>query len=141
MKIKQIIDDTDLADFSSIMMELRTHIDTHEEIVKRMHTQMSTGYCLLGYWENDLPAAVAGYRVQESLTHGKYMCVDDFVVSSVVRNKGIGSKLLDYLLHLASHENCNKLVLDSAMSNHLAQRFYYGKNMKATALHFSYDLN
>ena len=141
MKIKQIIDDRDLAYFSPIMMELRAHIGTHEEIIKRVRIQMNTGYCLLGYWENDLPAAVAGYRVQENLTHGKYMYVDDFVVSSIVRNKGIGSKLLDHLFHLASRENCNKLVLDSAMSNHLAQRFYYGKNMQATALNFSYDLN
>lgn len=141
MKLKQIVDEAELVDFTSIMIELRAHIDTHEEIVKRLRTQMSLGYCLIGCWEKDLPVAVAGYRVLEGLTHGKYMYVDDFVVSSDVRNKGIGSKLLDHLLHQASRERCNKLILDSGISNHLAQRFFYGKSMQVKALNFSYDLN
>lgn len=85
------------------------------------------------------PAALAGFRVQENLVHGRFLYVDDLVTRADRRSAGFGGALLDRLKREATDLGCDKLVLDTPMSNFLGHRFYFRQGLLAKALRFSFD--
>ncbi len=101
---------------------------------------MQQGYQMLGVWDNDILLGVAGYRFLESFIHGQFIYVDDLVVSEKTRGKGVGGRMLHYIIREASLMRFNKVVLDTALHNSLAQRFYFRQEMLATGLHFTITL-
>lgn len=101
---------------------------------------MQQGYQMLGVWENNVLLGVAGYRCLESFVHGKFIYVDDLVVSVNTRGKGVGGRLLQHIIREAALMALNKVVLDTALHNSLAQRFYFRQEMLATGLHFTITL-
>ncbi|HXT09288.1 MAG TPA: hypothetical protein VN715_20415 [Roseiarcus sp.] len=52
---------------------------------------------------------------------------------------GFGGALLDRLKQEAAELRCDKLVLDTPMSNFLGHRFYFRQGLLAKALRFSFD--
>lgn len=54
-----------------LMRELRPHLASGEEFVERWKRQSAAGYRLLALWQAERPVALAGFRVQENLTHGR----------------------------------------------------------------------
>ena len=94
-------------------------------------------YRLLAVWRDDAPVALAGYRLQENLIYDRFLYVDDLIVTQNSRGSNFGARLLSELSALAQREGCRKLVLDTAMSNSLAQRFYFREGLLTGALRFS----
>lgn len=82
------------------------------------------------------PVALAGYRVQVNLIYGKFLYVDDLVTEADRRRFGLGARLLDALAIEAGKLGCERLVLDTALDNVLAHRFYYRQGLLACALRF-----
>ncbi|MHB0921404.1 MAG: GNAT family N-acetyltransferase, partial [Thiomonas delicata] len=77
------------------------------------------------------------YRVQENLVHGRFLYVDDLVTDADARRAGHGAWLLNRLKDEARLLGCEKLVLDTPLSNALGHRFYFRHGLLATALRFS----
>lgn len=121
----------------SLMAQLRPHLTSVEEFVARYRRQRADGYRLLALHEGPRVLALAGYRVQENLVHGRFLYVDDLVTDAALRGAGHGGKLLDRLKQEAHRLDCAKLVLDTPLSNALGQRFYFRHGLLATALRFS----
>jgi GNAT superfamily N-acetyltransferase len=80
---------------------------------------------------------LAGFRVQENLVHGRFLYVDDLVTDSGARGCGYGERLMQHLQEQARLTSCNRLLLDTPMSNCLGHRFYFRCGLLATALRFS----
>ena len=81
-------------------------------------------YRLLGAWRGDEPLALAGYRLDENLIYGSFLYVDDLVTHESSRGRNLGARLLDALTESARRAGCAKLVLDTGLSNALAQRLF-----------------
>lgn len=79
------------------------------------------------------------YRVQPS-SRGRILFVDDLVTTSQARSTGVGAALLAELEARGRAAGCDRVELDSGMSNQAAHRFYYGHRMGAIALHFAKEL-
>jgi GNAT superfamily N-acetyltransferase len=62
------------------------------------------------------------------------------VTSEAERRHGIGALLLEAVAAEGRRLGCGRLVLDTALDNVLAHRFYYRQGMLARALRFSRDL-
>jgi hypothetical protein len=70
------------------MRELRTHLETASAFAEQVQRQQAEGY-LLAYLEvQEEMRAVAGYRYQEMLFHGRIMYVDDLVTRAADRSAG-----------------------------------------------------
>jgi len=123
----------------AVMRELRPHLASEDEFVTRWRRQTATSYRLLVLSEDGRPAALAGFRVQENLVHGRFLYVDDLVTRADRRGAGFGGALLDRLKQEAAELRCDKLVLDTPMSNFLGHRFYFRQGLLAKALRFSFD--
>ena len=133
-------DDSDLRRCFEVMRELRSHISAVEEFLERVARQQDEGY-LLAYLEaGGEIRAVAGYRFQEMLFHGRILYVDDLVTREVDRSGGFGGKLFDWLVEQARQRGCDYFELDSGVQRFDAHRFYLLKRMKIASHHFSLPL-
>jgi ribosomal protein S18 acetylase RimI-like enzyme len=123
-----------------VMRQLRPQLNTPADFLARVATQRTQGYRLLAAWEDGKPIALAGYRYLDNMIHGRFMYVDDLVTDAAGRRRGIGECLLDELRKLGRAGHCDRLVLDTALTNGLAQRFYGRTGLLARGLHLSMDL-
>jgi GNAT superfamily N-acetyltransferase len=123
-----------------VMVLLRPHLADADELVARVMRQREAGYRLLGAWREAVPVALAGYRFEENLIHGKFVYVDDLVTAAAERGGGRGAQLLDRVGEIGREAGCGRLVLDTALDNVLAHRFYYRQGLLARALRFSREI-
>ena len=119
-----------------VMAQLRPHLSDSEELVRRVIRQRESGYRLLAAWRGAVPAGLAGYRVEENLIYGRFVYVDDLVTAEGERGGGIGACLLDAVAAEGQRLGCAWLVLDTALDNVLAHRFYYRQGLLARGLRF-----
>jgi ribosomal protein S18 acetylase RimI-like enzyme len=134
--LRQAETDAEVAACFPVMAQLRPHLASAEELVARVARQRETGYCILAAWCDGKPVALTGYRVQVNLIYGKFLYVDDLVTKADRRRSGLGARLLDALAIEAGRLGCERLVLDTALDNVLAHRFYYRQGLLACALRF-----
>jgi GNAT superfamily N-acetyltransferase len=124
-----------------VMRSLRPHLTGTDELVERVLRQHAeAGYRLLAGWRDGVPVALAGYRVEENLIHGRFIYVDDLVSAESARREGLGAKMLDGVAVIGREMGIKRLVLDTAIDNVFAHRFYYRQGLLARALRFSREL-
>ena len=119
-----------------VMKELRPQLESVDEFVARVTRQNEQGYRIVAAWEHGEVVALAGYRLQENLVYGKFLYVDDLVSGEQYRSQRWGAQLLTHLTAYAERAGCVKLVLDTGLSNALAQRFYFREGLLPGALRF-----
>jgi GNAT superfamily N-acetyltransferase len=127
----------DVAACYPLMQQLRPHLTGLEEFLARWRRQVGDGYRLLAVRRDGRPVALAGFRVQENLIHGRFLYVDDLVTDETRRGSGLGQRLIERLKEEARALGCARLVLDTAMGNALGHRFYYRQGLLAHGLRFS----
>lgn len=132
--------DEDVAACFPVMALLRLHLRDAAELVARVGRQSGAGYRILAAWRGRAPIALAGYRIEENLIHGRFVYVDDLVTAEEARRAGLGARLLDAVAAEGRAAGCTRLVLDTALDNVLAHRFYYRQGLLARALRFSREI-
>ena len=120
-----------------VMRELRPQLEDEQDLIRRVRRMQGQEYRLLAAWQAGRVLALAGYRLQENLVYGRYLYVDDLVVTQDGRGKRLGARLLRHLRTSAREAGCKELVLDTALSNALAQRFYFRQGLLTRAIRFS----
>lgn len=129
--------DREVAACFPVMALLRPHLGSAEELAARVMRQRAAGYRLLAAWRGDAPLALAGYRIEENLIHGRFVYVDDLVTQESERRVGLGAQLLAAVAAEGRRKGCARLVLDTGLDNVLAHRFYYRQGLLARALRFN----
>jgi ribosomal protein S18 acetylase RimI-like enzyme len=137
----RLIGETEIAACYSLMRLLRPHLRSEAEFIERWRRQAGQGYSMLAFWRAQRPVALAGFRVQENLVHGRFLYVDDLVTDESERGRGHGARLLDRLKAEGRALGCRKLVLDTALENTLAHRFYNRQGLLAMSLRFNCRLD
>jgi ribosomal protein S18 acetylase RimI-like enzyme len=133
--------DAEIALCFPLMRELRPDLASAAAFAAYVGRQRPFGYRLLAAWRDAAPVALAGYRRQENLVHGRHLFVDDLVTAEGERGQRHGAHLLAAIAAEARALQCRKVVLGTALANSLAQRFYYRQGMLATGLSFSLALD
>lgn len=125
-----------------LVAQLRPHLTDVDTFLARWVRQTEAGYQIVAlYASEERPAALAGYRVQENLVHGRFLYVDDLVTDGKVRSKGYGDHLMRYLKEHAHRLGCSKLIVDTPLSNALGHRFYFRCGLLATSLRFAVPID
>lgn len=120
----------------SVMQQLRPHLLSEQDFADRVSRMRAENYHLLAVWAEESVIALAGYRQQENLLYGRFLYVDDLVVSDSSRRGQWGARLLEALDAIAHASDCRQLVLDTALSNAHAQRFYFRQGLLTSAMRF-----
>jgi GNAT superfamily N-acetyltransferase len=124
----------------SVMRELRPHLTDAAAFAAQARRQAGQGYRLLAAWQGDQVVGLAGYRLLENMLYGPFLYVDDLVAVASARRHGLGGLLIEALRAEAQQQGCAHLVLDTALGNALAQRFYFRQGLLSKGLHFSQAL-
>ena len=119
---------------------LRPHLADIEAFTARVERQRQQGYRLHAVWQDAIPLAIAGWRIQENLIYGHHLYVDDLVTDPAHRGKRLASRLLKALMEEGRAANCTLLVLDTGKANTTAQAFYLREGLENTAIRFSTPL-
>jgi ribosomal protein S18 acetylase RimI-like enzyme len=133
----RLVGEADIAACFTLMHVLRPHLSSQAEFIERWRRQSEQGYSMLALWRDQRLVALAGFRVQENLVHGRFLYVDDLVTDESERRRGYGARLLDHLKTEGRARGCRKLVLDTALDNTLGHRFYYRQGLLAMSLRFN----
>ena len=139
MNIRIATTDAELAACYPVMRELRPHIG-EEHFLSQVRRQERASYRLAYVQDQDRVVAVAGFRVGESLSWGKFLYVDDLVTHSGYRSKGYGATLLSWLKEHATLQGCKQIHLDSGAQRKDAHRFYEREGMSLIGFHFFENL-
>lgn len=124
----------------ALMRELRSKLTNETQFIAQVQRQQVQGYRLAGVEQEGKPLALAGYRLLENFIHGRFCYVDDLVTASEVRCQGVGASLLNSVAVIAREYGCARIVLDTAIGNTQAQKFYQRVGYCASGLHFYRDL-
>ncbi|VWD19416.1 GCN5 family acetyltransferase [Burkholderia lata] len=141
--LKRAVTDEDYRSAFDVMRELRPHLTDADAFVRQMRRQAEQGYVLLTARHGSPDGAVvalAGYRHLENTLYGRFVYVDDLVATEHARNQRLGERLLDAVRDDARQHGCLQLVLDTGLSNALAQRFYFRHGLLSRGMHFSQSL-
>ena len=140
IRLRHAESESDILACYPVMRELRPHLASAEEFLERVNRQAAQGYRLLAAWREDEALALAGYRDMEMLIHGKFIYVDDLVTREDARRNRLGEQLLARLFGMAWEQGYSRVMLDTAIANTLAQRFYFRMGMLPSGLHFGYQV-
>lgn len=128
--------DAEIAGCLPVLAQLRPHLDA-ATFVADARRQMGGGYRLAYLADGGAVRAVAGYRVLEMFSRGRFLYVDDLVTDADARSQGYGDALFGWLLDQARAEGCRHLDLDSGVQRAGAHRFYFRRRMWIAAYHFT----
>lgn len=135
--LRTVAEEGDVRRCFPLIAQLRPHLVSEAEFVARWRRQTASGYRLVAIFEERQAIALAGFRVQENLVHGRFLYVDDLVTDNARRSGGYGERLMQHMREQAHELGCSKLVLDTPLSNALGHRFYFRCGLLATALRFT----
>jgi GNAT superfamily N-acetyltransferase len=138
--IKKMTTDEEIASTFEVMRQLRTHL-TAELYLEMVRRQMKTNnYHVAALVEDGAVKCLAGYRVGECLSWGKFLYVDDLITDGDARSQNCGGRMMAWLANEARRQGCAQLHLDSGVQRHGAHRFYLRERMDITAYHFQMDV-
>jgi len=122
-----------------VMSQLRPKLIA-AEFLGRIQAQQGEGYQLAFLEYQGSVVSVAGFRVQNMLSSGKTLYVDDLVTDSAARSQGHGEAMLWWLIDLAREAGCNSFSLDSGTHRQDAHAFYLRNRLRITSFHFHLPL-
>ena len=107
----------------------------------RVDAQRESGYRLVGSFEpgDDAAAAVAGFRLGESLAWGRFVYVDDLVTRAALRGRGHADAVMTWVVAEGRRSGCAQLHLDSGVGRDRADahRFYFRHGLHIASYHFA----
>lgn len=135
--LKLLTTDDEIRSFFKVMKELRGHLKEEEFLDNIREQEQLADFKLLGAYTDGEPEGVAGFRISKCLAWGKFLYVDDLVTLPVERSKGLGKRMMDWLIDYARQQGCARFELDSGVQRFGAHRFYLRERMEISCHHFS----
>ncbi len=132
--IREVSSSAELLVVFDLMKELRPHL-TIESYVSLYHlARKADGYTLLGCFDGEVCVGLMGMRVLHDYVHASHLYIDDLVVSSSQRSKGIGARLLAHAEEYAKAKGLSGLRLCTGIENKDGMRFYDREGWKSRAV-------
>ena len=129
---------------AAALLELRPHLETPDAVTARVNTQRADGYRLAASFEPGDPdaAAVAGFRIGESLAWGRHVYVDDLITREALRGGGHADAVMAWVEEEARRQDCGQIHLDSGVGPDRADahRFYFRHRLRIESYHFARGL-
>lgn len=109
---------------------------TQEDYSFELDQMLPHNYGQVAIYDNGICIGLSGFWIGYKLWCGKYLELDNVVVTGKLRSKGVGNMIFDYLHQKAVNEKCTMLALDSYTSNFKAHKFFYNKGYAPRGFHF-----
>jgi GNAT superfamily N-acetyltransferase len=97
---------------------------------------LPNNYKQLVAFENEIAVGLSGFWVGTKLWCGKYLELDNVIVHSNHRSKGVGKLLTEHLNQKAIDLGCKVVALDAYTNNFVAHKFYFNHDFVPKGFHF-----
>lgn len=136
MIVRQLSGKAEMLKYFSVIQELYPTLTLEE--YDRDLTEMlpNNKYGQVAVFEGENCLGISGYWIGTKLWCGKYLEIDNLIVSSKFRSKGVGKLLFDLLTKKALDEKCSMMALDSYTANFRAHKFFYNEGFGPKGFHF-----
>lgn len=135
MEIRELKTISEMISQLSVMQELYPSL-TEIQYYEMLSEMIPNNYGQIAVFENEKCVGISGYWIGTKLWCGKYLELDNVIVSKEYRSKGVGKILSDFLDNKAHLNNCTIQVLDAYTTNFQAHRFYYNQGFSPKGFHF-----
>lgn len=135
MEIRELTTKEEMLANLSVLQEMYPGL-TFEEYDRELDEMIPHRYGQVAVFEGTECLGLSGYWLGTKLWCGKYLELDNVVVASAHRSKGIGKLIFDYLLEKGEKEGVTMLALDSYTSNFKAHKFFYNEGYAPRGFHF-----
>jgi len=135
MKVQEITSKEEMLANLILLQEVYPNL-TEEDYSKELDEMLLHNYGQVGVFIDNECVGITGYWIGTKLWCGKYLELDNVVVSEKHQSKGIGKVLFDFMEHKAKDLNCNMLALDSYTTNFKAHKFFYKQDFAPKGFHF-----
>lgn len=135
MEVKELKTKEEMMESYDILLEVYPNL-TLEEYSKELDIMLPHNYGQIVIMDGDTITGLTGYWIGSKLWCGKYMELDNVVVSDSYRSKGIGKILFDFMKQRAIEQECTMLALDSYATNLKAHKFFKGQGYTPKGFHF-----
>ncbi|MBP6828263.1 MAG: GNAT family N-acetyltransferase [Saprospiraceae bacterium] len=123
MEIRLLTQKAEMAPLYPLIRQLSPKV-TEERYLFLLDDMLTRGYRMAAAYEGDTCVGLSGIWIGTKIYSGKYMELDNVVVSETHRSKGIGQLLCDFATALALEEGVEMMMLDAYRENHRAHAFY-----------------
>lgn len=111
--------------------------ETYSQLLEAM---IPNSYQQIVYKIDGKAIGLAGFWTNTKLFSGKYIDVDNVIVSEEARSKGVGKKMMDWIEAYAKSIDAKMIVLDAFAGNKQAHKFYFREGYEIKGYHFTKDL-
>jgi GNAT superfamily N-acetyltransferase len=108
-------------------------IETYQNYLNEM---IPNSYGMVIVKEKNITIGLSGFWINTKLWCGKYLELDNVIVSERYRNKGVGNLISNFLEQKAKENNCLIMALDAYTNNFPAHKFYYNQGFVPKGFHF-----
>ena len=133
--VRELIDKEEMLKNLSVLQDLYPSL-TLSEYSSELDLMLPHNYGQVGVFEGDICLGLSGFWIGTKLWCGKYLELDNIVVSKTQRSQGIGKLIFDFLQKKALENDCTTLSLDSYTTNFNAHKFFYKEGFAPKGFHF-----
>ena len=133
--VRELIDKEEMLKNLPVLQDLYPSL-TLSEYSSELDVMLPHNYGQVGVFEGDICLGLSGFWIGTKLWCGKYLELDNIVVSKTQRSQGIGKLLFDFLHKKALENDCTMLSLDSYTTNFNAHKFFYKEGFAPKGFHF-----
>lgn len=140
--LRPIVFPRDQAAFMTLLSALYPSIP-EDTLQMRLHKVREGSWECIGAFTGDGPetmVGMSGYWIQHRLCYGRFLYVDHFIVSNEERTRGVGKRMWQRLEQTARERGCERIVLDTFVTNSVAQRFWMNQGCGIVGFHFGNSL-
>lgn len=141
LTVRELNGKAEMLKYISVIQELYPSLKK-EEYEKELDAMLPNNkYSQIAVFEGEKCLGISGIWIGTKLWCGKYLEIDNLVVSSKYRSKGVGKLLFDFISIIAKEEGCSMVSLDSYTANFKAHKFFYNEGFGPKGFHFVKLLN
>jgi GNAT superfamily N-acetyltransferase len=140
MKVIELTTAEEMLATYEVLTELYPSL-TKEEYTNELTFMIQHNYTQVVVMENEQCLGLSGVWIGNKLWCGKYLEIDNIIVSEKIRSKGVGKMIVNYLEEKAKSLGCNMMALDSYTNNFKAHKFFYNQGFSPKGFHFIHLLD
>jgi GNAT superfamily N-acetyltransferase len=135
MEVFELKNISEMLDQFTIIQELYPEmtLETYHNYLLEM---LPNSYGMVIVQENKVTIGLSGFWINTKLWCGKYLELDNVIVSQKHRSKGVGNLISTFLEQNAKENNCLIMALDAYTNNFTAHKFYYNQGFVPKGFHF-----
>lgn len=135
IQVKEITTKVEMLQQMELIQQMYPHY-TLEKYEALLNEMLPLQYKQVLVIDNEVCIGLAGFWIATKLWSGKYLELDNVIVHTAHRSKGVGEQIVKYLNEKAMATNCNVVVLDAYTSNYRAQKFFFNQGFVPQGFHF-----